>query len=54
MRSEIIKFVSTILLFCAWAGAIVAKHYWADIDIHSFELAITAALGGIGVTQLGK
>lgn len=50
----IIKFVSAVLLFALWAGAIVAKHYWADIDIHSLELAITAALGGIGVTQFRK
>lgn len=50
----ILKFAAAVLLFAAWAGAVVAKHYWPDVDIHSFELAITAALGGIGVTQFRK
>lgn len=49
-----VKFVSAVLLFGLWSAALVAKHFWSDIDIHTLELAITAALGGLGVTQIRK
>lgn len=51
------KIVSASLAGIIWCAAIVAKHFWADIDISGISAACSGVLSGLGVyhtMQAGK
>jgi hypothetical protein len=54
MTSDLIKFLSTALLFAAWIGLILAKHFWPDLNTDGIIFAITSTLAGLGVHTIGK
>ena len=43
------KIVSASLAGIVWCAAIIAKHYWTDIDISGISAACSGVLSGLGV-----
>jgi len=54
MTNSVLKFWATVLLFIAWIGLVVAKHYWPDLETNGVILAISSTLAGLGVHTIGK
>lgn len=48
MNNNVIKFLSVVLLFTAWIGLIIAKHFWPDLQDAGVLTAITSAIAGMG------
>lgn len=43
------KFLVGLVAVAVWCGAIVAKHFWPDIDIAQLVMACSSTLAGLGV-----
>jgi hypothetical protein len=43
------KIVAGAIIGLLWLAAIVAKHFWTDIDTGAFQLACGAALSALGI-----
>jgi hypothetical protein len=43
------KILAAALIGALWLGALVAKHFYADIEIGAFIAACVAALSGLGI-----
>lgn len=52
MNNSQLKFLAAVLLFLAWAGAIVAKHFWPDLETSGFVTAVTSTLAGLGIYHI--
>ena len=46
MSDNVIKFLSVVLLFAAWIGLVIAKHFWPDLDSGEVVTGITSAIAG--------
>ena len=48
-----IKLAVGLMAVVVWVGAIIAKHFWPDVDVGALVAACQSALVGLGVYHIG-
>jgi len=47
------KILIGLVAVAVWVGALIAKHFWPDVDISGLVAAASSTLAGLGVYHVG-